>query len=64
MEFEFAPQTPEEFDGALTSEPGAGRADLDDNFAMAKHTIPKFGALSDLSRHDKELADEFLAMLA
>ncbi|MFC9994557.1 hypothetical protein [Nocardia sp. NPDC127526] len=63
MPFDFDPLTPEEFDGDLTSAPGVRPAGLDDAGMPEEHTIPKFGDLSDLNRHDLRLVDDFLAAL-
>ncbi|GAB4582286.1 hypothetical protein [Nocardia sp. IFM 10818] len=61
MTFDFDPLTPEESDGGLTPESGTKQFDLDSNAAEERSAIPKFGYLSDLSRHDVGLIDHFLA---
>lgn len=63
MTYELDPQTPDEFDGDITSTSDSGPSDTADYHGRSNGTLPRVGDLSDLDEEDKRLYDEFLAAL-
>jgi hypothetical protein len=60
---ELDPQTPEESDGGVTSASAAGRGQGEAFGVRGVRLSPKSGDLSDLSRHDQQMIDNFLTTL-
>lgn len=63
MTYELDPQTPDEFDGDITSTLDSGLAGTAGYHGRSNGIPPRVGDLSDLTEDDKRLYDEFLATL-
>ena len=63
MTYELDPQTPDEFDGDITSTLDSGLAGTAGYDGRSNGAPPRVGDLSDLNENDKRLYDEFLATL-
>jgi hypothetical protein len=60
---ELDPQTPEESDGGVTSASAAGPGQREAIGTRGHSLARKSGDLSDLSRYDQQLIDDFLTTL-
>ncbi|MGF7122739.1 MULTISPECIES: hypothetical protein [unclassified Rhodococcus (in: high G+C Gram-positive bacteria)] len=63
MTYELDPQTPDEFDGEITSTSDSGLEGTAGYHGRSNGIPRRVGDLSDLNEEDKRLYDEFLAAL-